>query len=46
MKTIKRKQEKYNLIINLKILQGIPLFQAVAVSKTDILPSHQQRSYP
>ena len=45
-KTIKSKQEKYNLISDLKILHEIPLFQVIPTSKADIPPpSKKQRSH-
>ena len=37
-KTIKSKEYKYKLISNLRILQGILLFQAVAAPMDDTLP--------
>ena len=43
MKSIKKETRKYNLISDLKILQRIPLFQAISASKSDTLP---QRNSP
>ena len=38
IQSIKNEKWRYNLISDLKILQGIPLFQAVASLKVDIFP--------
>ena len=46
LKNMKKKTRKYHFISDLKMLQIIPLFQAISASKADIfIPSHQKISY-